>query len=87
MTARTEAAVDADEAAGADVGGPVERMRREQVRRALRRLEAQGGVTDEQRRTVERLSHRLVGALRDPAARVVASADDRATVRNYFQTE
>ncbi|MFC6823533.1 hypothetical protein [Halopelagius fulvigenes] len=85
MTARTEAAVDADGGAETDALGPVERMRREQVRRALRRLEAQGEMTDEQRRTVERLSNCLVGALRDPAH--VVAADDRATVRNYFQTE
>lgn len=87
MTARTGAAVDGDGGAETDARGSLERMRREQVQRALRRLEARGEVTDEQRRTVERLSYRLVGALRGPAAGVVASADGRATVRNYFQTE
>lgn len=77
-----------DGGVGTDAAEAVERMRREQVRRALHRLEAQGEVTDEQRRTVERLSNRLVRVLRDPAAGVVETrADDAEAVRNYFQTE
>lgn len=89
MTASVESSVDADELAEADEAASRERMRREQTRRALRRLEAHGELTAEQRRTVERLSHRLVGALRDPTACVVAESTggDAAAVRNYFQRE
>lgn len=89
MTASVEASVDSGESAEADGAEPVERIRREQTRRALRRLEAQGELTAEQRRAVERLAHRLVGALRGPAAGVVAASarDGSAAVRNDFQRE
>lgn len=64
-----------------DVRPHHEAMRREQVGRALRRLEGLDDVTDAQRRTIRELSHRLVASLSPLAAAVERDADRPTSVR------
>lgn len=51
-----------------------ERIRRREVRRALRRLETLGPVSDDQRVAVETLATELVDGLLDPAEQRLGAA-------------
>ena len=50
-------------------------IRRDELAVALRRLEAEGGLTDGQRRAVERMTERIAASLVAPATTALRAAD------------
>lgn len=77
----------ADEAISA-MYAAAETMRDEEVSRALTKLEAQGGLTDDQRETVESLADALVGQLLaapTKSLREAAGSDDWETIHTAMQ--